>query len=62
MPVKSSIDYPQMKRPETIDDLKCLFNFVGLEKTVTEMSTGCLRMMKSYNLNKNLCVSLILFG
>ena len=26
---------------------RLLFNFVGFEKTVTEMATGCLRMMKS---------------
>ena len=25
----------------------CTVNFVGLEKTVTEMATGCLRTMKS---------------
>ena len=27
--------------------IRQLVNFVGLEKTVTEMAAGCLRMMKS---------------
>ena len=30
-----------------------LVNFVGLKKAVTEMATGCLRMIKSYHI----CIS-----
>ena len=31
-------------------DKRSLVNFVGLEETVTEMGTGCLRTMKSYHI------------
>ena len=32
---------------------RSLVNLVGLEKTVTEMVTGCLRTMKTFHLNSS---------